>query len=78
MNANLLHLWNNYRTGQIDARAEPPDGEEWRDYISQNPAAQSLFNLYLEMGDPPIEAAKKVLLATIEAYRGRPQEEATP
>ena len=75
MNANLLHLWNNYRTGQIDARAEPPDGEEWRDYISQNPAAQSLFNLYLEMGDPPIEAAKKVLLATIEAYRGRPQEE---
>ena len=41
MNSKPQFLWYNFRTGQYDARDEPPDGDEWRDYISQIPAAQA-------------------------------------
>ena len=73
MNSKPQFLWYNFRTGQYDARDEPPDGDEWRDYISQIPAAQSMFGIYVEMGDTPIDAAIKVLPATIA-----PQEKTTP
>ena len=73
MNSKPQFLWYNFRTGQYDARDEPPDGDEWRDYISQIPAAQSMFGIYVEMGNAPIDAAIKVLRVTIES-----QEEPTP
>lgn len=65
MNNKPELLWYNFRTGQYDARAEPPDGDELRNYISQIPAAQSLFGIYVKMGDAPINAAIKVLRAVL-------------
>ena len=56
-------IWYNFRTGQYEARDTPADGE-WVDYISQEPAAQSLYILYVAQGAPPINAAMKVLKAT--------------
>ena len=55
--------WYNFRTGQYETR-DTPDGDEWADYISQNPAAQSLYILYVAKGETPIDAAMKVLKAT--------------
>ena len=55
--------WCNFRTGQYEAR-DTPDGGEWVNYISQEPAAQSLYILYVAQGETPIDAAMKVLKAT--------------
>ena len=73
----LLASWYNFRTRQYDTRDTPggPDGDEWLDYISQEPAAQALYRLYVLQGEAPIEAAKKVLMA----WAGTPpQEPPTP
>jgi hypothetical protein len=63
MNNKPELLWYNFRTGQYETR-DTPDGDEWADYISQNPAAQSLYILYVAKGETPIDAAMKVLKAT--------------
>ena len=56
-------LWYNYRTKQYEAR-DTPEGGEWVDYISQEPAAQSIYIIYVAQGETPINAALKVLRAT--------------
>ena len=55
--------WYNFRTGQYEAR-DTPDGGELVDFISQEPAAQNLYILYVAQGETPINAAIKVLKAT--------------
>ena len=52
--------WYNFRTGQYETR-DTPDGGEWVDYISQEPAAQNLYILYVAQGETPFNAALKVL-----------------
>lgn len=59
---NDLHLtfgWFNFRTEEMDYLTETP--EDFHDYISQQRAAQHLYDLYILAGDLPIEAARKVL-----------------
>jgi hypothetical protein len=68
----MLGNWYNYRTKQYEAR-DTPDGDEWLDYISQEPPAQALYRLYVLQGVAPIEAAKNALTAMIPT----PQEEPT-
>ena len=63
MTNKLQFLWYNYRTKQYEAR-DTPDGGEWVDYISQEPAVQNLYILYVARGETPINAAIKVLRAT--------------
>lgn len=58
-------MWLNQRTGETDCLTEMP--EDFRDYIPQHRAAQGLYEIYLEQGLAPVEAAKKVLTACIEA-----------
>jgi hypothetical protein len=50
--------WYNFRTGQTDYQDIPTD---FSNYIPQGVAEQGLYQIYIEMGDMPIEAALKVL-----------------
>ena len=50
---------HNFQTGETDYRQFPI--EDWSPYIPQVPAAQLLYRLYIEMGEPPVTAAEKVL-----------------
>ncbi len=50
----------NFRTNKYDWLNETPD--DWSDYISQSPAAQSLYRLLIDhLQYSPIEAALHVL-----------------
>lgn len=53
----------NYRTEKNEYVSLPIT--DWEDYIPQGQEAQSLYNLYQEIGDTPTEAAKKVLLICV-------------
>ena len=52
-------VWYNFKTNEYDWLSEIPT--DFRVYIPQEPPAQSLYNLYTEMGDEPIDAAIKIL-----------------
>lgn len=52
--------WYNFRSGEYELRESPDD---YSAYLPQNDAAQNLYRLYQEMGDCPVEAARKVLVA---------------
>lgn len=54
--------WFNYKIAEYEYIETPVN---FVDYIPQIGAAQSLYNLYLQMGDQPIEAARKVLEACV-------------
>ncbi len=54
--------WFNFKTGEYEYIETPANFEN---YISQLPAAQGLYKVYLQMGDESIVAATKVLKATI-------------
>ncbi len=50
--------WHNYRTGGYEIINTP---EDFHDYIPQDPAAQSLYDLYIEhLKLSPINAAIKI------------------
>ena len=53
-----LAYYYNFRTKEYEQRDTP---EDWSDYISQSPAAQNLYQLYMQMGDSSADAALKVL-----------------
>ena len=56
--------WYNYRTDEYECIETPSD---FTDYIPQSPSAQALYRLYIDaIGDNPLEAARKVLEASIE------------
>ena len=54
--------WFNYATQQHEYRSTPAD---FTNYIPQNPAAQGLYQCYIQMGETPIEAAIKVCRACV-------------
>ena len=52
--------WHNYRTGKTDYLTDAP--ADYRDYISQDYAAQQVYKLRQELhGDTPQQAALHVL-----------------
>jgi hypothetical protein len=55
--------WYNFKSGEYEIIKTPQD---FHDYIPQHPFAQSLYDVYIEMGDKPIEAARKVLLVRLD------------
>lgn len=51
--------WFNFKTEEYEYIETPND---FHDYISQEPSAQSLYDLYIEhMGKSPLQAALEVL-----------------
>lgn len=54
--------WYNFKTESYEYIESPTD---FADYIPQSPPAQSLYKLYIEIGDDPLEASIKVLKASI-------------
>lgn len=54
--------WHNFKTGEYELIDTPAD---FSDYIPQDPAAQGLYSVYIQLGDKPLEAALKVLLACV-------------
>ena len=50
--------WFNYKTGDYELIDTPSD---FTNYIPQQDAAISLYKLYIQTGDPALEAARKVL-----------------
>lgn len=55
--------WFNYKTGEHENIPTPSD---FANYIPQEPAAQSLYSLYIQhMGLSPLEACAKVLEACV-------------
>lgn len=52
--------WYNFRTGKYESHTGVPDRPS--DYISQSPAAQRLYNLYVDSGTKtPEDAMLEVL-----------------
>ena len=51
--------WYNFKTNEYDWLSEIPTN--FRVYIPQVASAQSLYDLYIEIGDEPIDAAIKIL-----------------
>ena len=63
------YMAHNFRTGQ----AEPiRDRADWRDYIPQDSASQTLYTSYLQDGNSPAEAA---LLVLMDWWRNTDEEE---
>lgn len=55
--------WYNYKTGESEMIETPSD---FADYIPQQNAAQNMYKTYLKLGEEPIEAALKVLMACVK------------
>ena len=57
--------WINFRTGETDYFDKAP--EDFKDYIPQNEAAQTLYGLYVNhLERSPLEACKEVLEACVK------------
>jgi len=54
--------WYNFRTGKYE-----DTGEDLRDYIPQSPVAQNMYDLLVQTGTEPLDAALKILMACREA-----------
>lgn len=63
--------WYNFKKGSFERGSAPP--EDFADYIPQTEKAQSLYGLYLTLGDLPIIAAIKVY-AAYEKAQGKAHE----
>ena len=63
----MASAYYNHRTGSYDYLTETP--ADWSDYIPQVPAAQGLYQLHLQMGKTPVEAAIEVLRAVLGETR---------
>jgi len=61
--SDMVGFWYNYKTSEYDYREMPTN---FSDYIPQYKAAQSLYDLYIKMGDTPRKAAEKVLLNIVK------------
>lgn len=61
----MISRWYNFKTEKYDEFVDsiPLD---FKEYISQEPSAQSLYELYIKMGNSPIESVTKVLEACIK------------
>ena len=55
---NQEMYWYNFRKQEYEYIPTPTD---FRDYIPQQQAAQALYQLYLQGGDAPIIATRKIL-----------------
>ena len=55
--------YHNYRTGETDYLSASPD--DWRDYVPQHQAVLGMYEMLVELGTSPAEAAVKVLTAVI-------------
>jgi len=58
--------WYNFATKAHEYIETP---EDFTNYIPQQPAAQGLYQLYIEMGETPTEAAIKVYTACVGEVR---------
>ncbi|QQS15944.1 MAG: hypothetical protein IPK84_01065 [Candidatus Moraniibacteriota bacterium] len=60
--------WSNQKTGQtewFEADAFPP-AERMKEFLPQNPAAQGLYDVYIDQGKTPEESAILVLESSLD------------
>jgi hypothetical protein len=53
--------WHNFVTGEADYRTAPATDEEAKQYLPQDPAALSRYDLYRQRGDSVTDAYIAVL-----------------
>ncbi len=69
--AESCMYWDNFKTGKSECIVGFPAPDKMSQFVSQDPAAQGLYETYIAMGKSPVESLELVLKASLGIPSGK-------